>query len=79
MLLWLLRIPPIRLGQIEAHKVHRVKRLDIRMMLVVALCTIQVTIWFGSAPVSTLEAVKGLSPLFPIHQPHKRACGSTAI
>ncbi|GFT37132.1 hypothetical protein TNCV_1126141 [Trichonephila clavipes] len=48
------------------------------------MSTKQVTVRFASIPPqfsgrTTLRGVRGLSPLFPIHQRHERTCGSTAI
>ncbi|GFV30153.1 hypothetical protein TNCV_96301 [Trichonephila clavipes] len=36
--------------QIEVHEINRIKGLDVRMSLVVALSTIQVTVCFGWVP-----------------------------
>ncbi|GFX52179.1 hypothetical protein TNCV_548381 [Trichonephila clavipes] len=40
------------------------------------------TIWFGFTPIlkeNTLERVRNLPPLFPVHKPRERTYGSLAI
>ncbi|GFU66174.1 hypothetical protein TNCV_2858471 [Trichonephila clavipes] len=64
LLLWLM--PPVFRSQNEAHEIHRGKGLEVRLLLVLALNTIQVTVRISSAkfPEGTID---GDTTYLPFH------------